>query len=499
MNRRICLLLVLVVGILLMLVSNGNITVPVAAWLAPVFLIRFTRQTSPLLGLPVLFCLIALSTFAMLYGIIPPFLGVLTYILLLYYAVLTFLPYLIDRLVHPAGGGFAATLIFPAAVVLVEYLSGLFYGTWNSVAYTQVDSLALLQLSSLTGLWGITFAVSWLAPVVNWCIEEEMAWRRVSAGVLCFVAVLAAVLLFGGVRLSLHEFGETTKVAAVFRNPGSEDYRKALEERGAESLFDLAASDPQHAADIVAKNQQSLFEFTERLARSGQRVILWAEAITAVSDAGEEAFIERGAAIVRKHGVYLAMSFYVFPPDFPASAGLNKTVLLDPKGNVAWDYRKSKPVPGAREDPGEGIIPEEQTPFGSLGTAICYDMDFPYLIHQAGAKGIDLMLVPGWDWRAIDPLHTRMALVRAVENGFNLLRAAGEGLSLAVDPTGRAWASGDYFASADHVMIAEMPTEGVWTLYSALGDYFPMLCLAGLLLLVLLRAVRGLRGLLAKH
>jgi len=51
----------------------------------------------------------------MLYGIIPPFLGATFYGLVVYYGLLWFLPYIADRFIAPKVGGFAATLVFPAA------------------------------------------------------------------------------------------------------------------------------------------------------------------------------------------------------------------------------------------------------------------------------------------------------------------------------------------------------------------------------------------------
>ncbi|MFC2165538.1 hypothetical protein ACFLT2_11155 [Acidobacteriota bacterium] len=64
-------------------------------------------------------------------------------------------------------------------------------------------------------------------------------------------------------------------------------------------------------------------------------------------------------------------------------------------------------------------------------------MEFTGFINQAGKSNMDIMLVPSWDWKEIDPLHSHMAAFRAVENGFPLVRQAGEGLSLSTDYLGR--------------------------------------------------------------
>jgi apolipoprotein N-acyltransferase len=66
-------------------------------------------------------------------------------------------------------------LVLPAAWVTTEYLLHLILplGTFFSVAYTQSMNLPLLQVMSITGLWGVTFLVAWLAGVINYAWEGD--------------------------------------------------------------------------------------------------------------------------------------------------------------------------------------------------------------------------------------------------------------------------------------------------------------------------------------
>ena len=95
--------------------------------------------------------------------------------------------------------------------------------------------------------------------------------------------------------------------------------------------------------------------------------------------------------------------------------------------------------------------------------------------------------------RGIDPLHTRMASFRAIEQGINLVRPTNDGLSLACDWRGNVLAVADYFETHDHSMIAQVPVKGTQTLYARLGDWLPWLC-AGLLAASSLAAVRRRAG-----
>lgn len=132
------------------------------------------------------------------------------------------------------------------------------------------------------------------------------------------------------------------------------------------------------------------------------------------------------------------------------------------------------------------------TPYGRVTSIICFDADFPQLLAQAGALGVDVVLDPSNDWRAIDPWHTQMASFRAIEQGVNLIRQTSRGMSAAYDYQGRRLAAMDHFQTTDYAMISQIPTRGVRTIYARLGNLFAFACLAGLLLLVIL-SLRGKR------
>ena len=120
-----------------------------------------------------------------------------------------------------------------------------------------------------------------------------------------------------------------------------------------------------------------------------------------------------------------------------------------------------------------------------LDIAICYDLDFPQLIRQAGKSGSSLLLAPANDWPAIKHMHATMARARAIENGLAILRPTSNGISIAVDPYGRIVSQVDYFQSRGGVLSAVVPVKPVATLYSSLGDLFAWLVLMGTLFLLI--------------
>ena len=111
------------------------------------------------------------------------------------------LPYLIDRLLAPRlGSRFAATLIFPLSVTVFDYvsMSGITpYGSFGAQGYTQYGLPVIMQLASITGLWGITFLTSWFAAVVVWIWEQDFNLKKVRVGAGVYGVILLIVVTYG--------------------------------------------------------------------------------------------------------------------------------------------------------------------------------------------------------------------------------------------------------------------------------------------------------------
>jgi apolipoprotein N-acyltransferase len=369
------------------------------------------------------------------------------------------IPYALDRWLAPRLTGFAATLVFPTALTLSQYFYGKGpVGSWGSVAYTQTGNRALEQLLSVTGLSGIVFLIGWFASSINWAWEGRSP-RRLAA----FAVVMAAVLLGGQLRMALmRPSGPTVRVASLSRN-------EAIANQGPSEAIN---------ADLLARS--------EREARAGAKIVFWGEGNAEVLKQNEPQLIARGSALARQYGIYLGMAMYTTTPGAPKPLE-NKVVLVGPDGQVAWQYEKVRPTPGpeqAASVPNDGLLKTLDTPYGRIATPICYDMDFPSLLAQAGSAHVDLALSPANDWREIDPRHTEIASYRAIEQGFNLVRQSSRGLSAAYDYQGHVLAVADGYSSGDHTLVTEVPTRGVRTIYSILGDWLVWVSGAAFLALV---------------
>lgn len=236
-------------------------------------------------------------------------------------------------------------------------------------------------------------------------------------------------------------------------------------------------------ASLTADIHDRYFEGTIREARAGAQIVVWPEAAGIVDERDEAALIARGQDVARQEGIYLAMPLVTIYED-PNRLPENKLIVVDPAGDIVLEHLKygGNLVEGSL--PGDGVLRTFKSPFGIISGVICWDADFPTTVRQAGRNGTDILLVPSNDWRAVDPTHTQMAVFRAIENGVSLVRQASNGLSIATDPYGRVLAAMDHFTASERVMVAQVPTQGVFTLYSVIGDLFGWLAVVGFVVIV---------------
>jgi len=387
-------------------------------------------------------------------------------------AIIFWLPYLADRMVVQRLPRFVATLVFPSLQVTLEYINAVTnpLGSWGSLAYTQHGFLPLLQLLSITGMWGLSFLIAWLAPVINRAWEEDFVLQRARACLLTYGSILALVLLYGGARM-------------VFFSPESRTLRIASLTQSVDHFSLLRTGNARTYREKFLELGESLLKESRRQAKAGADVIAWQEGAMVALKEDEARFIEQSRALAKEEKVYLLLGLVTLPEGFPEAKADNQAIWISPDGDVKWRYLKSQPVPGERIVPGDGVIPNDRTKFGAFASVICFDMDFPAYVRQAGRSGTDVMLVPANDWPDIVPFHTYMASFRGIENGFSIVRAAGHGLSAAYDYQGRTLSSANYYTT-QQAMISNVPVQGVRTIYARIGDLFAWLCIVCFVTLV---------------
>jgi apolipoprotein N-acyltransferase len=323
---------------------------------------------------------------------------------------------------------------------------------------------------------GLTFLLAWFASTANALWEHGFDLRRMRVSLVAFGTFCSAVLIFGVVRIAVPSpETPTVRVAAI---ASREDLFATISDLNPGELMPGTATQRANTRTIFAPIADDLFARTERAARDGAKIITWGEAGAPVLEEDTPALITRAAALARRQGIYLQVGLVVFRNIDHYPFLENRAVLLYPTGATAWDYHKAHPTPGENMmiAAGPRTLPVVETPYGRLATAICYDVDFPDLIRQAGQAGVDILLAPYKDWESIRAQHAQMAIFRAVESGFAIVRPSLSGISTIIDAQGRVLAQADAFGSGEPTVVADVTTQHSTTLYADFGDWFAYLC-----------------------
>lgn len=487
----------LILGFALLLFSNGFEMVTAAAWVGPIFMLRFLRKSRAFLSLFVGY-LVNAVVFYFQWNAAFKDAGTMFTLYTAVFGLLVYLPYVVDRLLSPKFKGFLATLVFPAAWVTMEYFlhAVLPLGTFFNIAYTQNTNLPLLQVMSITGLWGVSFLVIWFSSVVNYVWDNDFNLRKVWKGAVIYTVILTTVLIGGGLRLSLFRPVEkTVQVSVLTTNIDGEPLPDA-ETPGyarlvAGTLSEGEKQEIKNKMDIINKD---LFDRARIQAKAGSKIITFSEFNVQVFAGDEERVLDEAKKIAREEQIYLVFPFEITEPDMskrvdPNIFQINESVMITPEGKIAYTYVKHNLLIGPELEHtimGEEKIQYIDTPYGRLASVICLDMEYPDFMRLAAKEGVDIVLSGAIDGTVAtkgNPLHSIMASYRTIESGFSLGRAGFYGQNVAVDYQGRIIGAVNHYTAGDRTVTAKIPVKGVTTIYGQLGDFFPWLCIIALIFL----------------
>jgi apolipoprotein N-acyltransferase len=464
--------------------SSGKWVIPIAAWLGPIFYIRFFR-TQRRVWLAFLLAAISIGIAAAV--VLPTFTGPMGLPLIIATALFSALPLLADRWLAPRLPGFASTLAFPLAMTALEFIGSVTspFGSSGLAVYTQYNNLALLQLVSLTGMWGLLFLMRWLGSIANWAWERDFAWPEIKRGVLFYAGLILLVLVYGQARLWFAPTpAQTVRVAGV----SLVEWR--LNQPAMSQAF---ATDLDAFRQMMEERYQLYFDATLKEARAGAKMISWPENAATVAEEDEPALLTRLQELAKQESVYLAIPMVVMPTDDSPYA--NKLLIFDPHGQVVVEHYKygGSGMEGNRIS-GDRVLHTAQTPFGVISGVICWDTLLQGVVLQAGRNGTDILFTPSLVYPELDPVFAQYSVTRAIENGVSVIHVSDMGLSVMTDPYGRILAATDHYPQGERVIVAQIPTQGAWTLYPFIGDLFGWLAVVGFVVLVIWGVIQSLRA-----
>jgi apolipoprotein N-acyltransferase len=405
-----------------------------------------------------------------------------------------------------------AALWTAGEMVQARLLSGL---PWNFLGASQFEMLPVIQIASVTGVYGVSFLMAWFAVSLLCAaavvLRRSESPRRWMGEIILPLLALAGVVMTGFPHLLQHK-PETARLRIALVQPSIP-----------QKMIWAPGENQQRFEQLLALSEKAL---TNAPATNRPALMVWPEAAVPGFVRFDTNIHHAITHFVRRHGIWLVLGADDAAPrrdaDDPfAHDSFNASFLVGPDGEFRASYRKRRLVmfgeylPFARWLPflerwtGMGSFTEgnEAVPFAvpELGfktsVLICFEDVFPHLVCNDVQDDTDFLLNltnNGWFGEsAAQWQHAANAVFRAVENGLPLVRCANNGLTCVVSPHGGindAFFPGTTDAYGAGFKIVEVPllagTRRTRTFYGEHGDVFGWSCVAWSALVLGLGALR---------
>jgi len=381
-----------------------------------------------------------------------------------------------------------ALLIAPIFWVCIEFVRSyaLTGFPWSSVGYSQYRFLPLIQISDITGIYGISF----LVLAVNGLIADILLIRKrlremplfplsyFMAGAVLLLVLMISAFGYGYWRLHQDRVGRDLTVSVIQGN--------IAQDKKWEPIFQ------NEVIDIYTR-------LSGEALKKDPSLIIWPETAVPFLFGSDMANTERLVQFQKQTGTSLLFGAVMAKNQTARSSDLtNSAVLLDKEGRKSYVYDKIHLVPFGEYVPLRKVlffidkmvvgigdyVPGTQylqadTEMGRFSTLVCYEVIFPGLVRKFYARGGDFIVTitnDAWFGNTAGPYqHFSMAVFRAIENRKPLVRAANTGISGFIDSNGGILAQSGLFDR--QVLTYTLKTDSTMTFYTKFGDLFSFFCI----------------------
>ncbi len=340
---------------------------------------------------------------------------------------------------------------------------------WFMLGYTQWAYKPLIQIASVTGVYGLSAAVCFTGALAGALCARGLPLRSRLLRFSPALFVFAALFVYGSAEL------KKAGASAPLRS-----FKAAL----LQPSIDLYAKWDKAEAGHIKANIEGLLA-----GAGGADLVIWPENALPcwIDEPGCYAWLRAAAAGTAGNFVG------------SVSKGEGRHVaafLLDGRGKITASYNKRQLVPFGEYVPLRGFLGKHIRTVAALGefvpgaaeqelmvfrgfrigAAICYESVFPYLLAADARAGADVFVNitnDGWYLDTAAPYQHFIAnIFRAVENRRPVARAANNGISAVIDPWGRVLAQ---TALNERVALAvTVPVYGEQALFPYYGKWFAL-------------------------
>ncbi len=359
----------------------------------------------------------------------------------------------------------------------------LFAFPWFVLGYSQFEILPLIQISSVTGVYGVSFIIVFVgfaaAGLLGKCRKRQK-----------LLFLISAILLFG---LNFVFGKKEIQKQLDFETTYPKKIKVALMQPNTHALLLLGAG--EEAYSVVDKQALSI-------EGKGVELVIWPETSLEGTFTSER----------NKEFLQNISRTYQVPQLFGGSEVKNDKLYVGAglfnEDGIADSYQKNKLVPFGEflpfqkmlngfyrdkgitsltgnfsegEDLGKVLklpIREVLYPFG---VSICFESLFPKIWRSQTRSGAQFFINisnDGWFLKTAAPLqHLRINVFRAVENRRPILRATTTGYNAWIDSLGAIrFRSSKLFEQETAIFDFQFQTRNKKTIYTKYGDVFALIC-----------------------
>ncbi|MDY6853938.1 MAG: apolipoprotein N-acyltransferase [Thermodesulfobacteriota bacterium] len=386
----------------------------------------------------------------------------------------------------------------PFIWVSIEYLRSFFLTgfPWESLGYSQYLCLPLIQISDITGVYGISFLIVLVNALLfnysyNLFLNKEK--RQYKEIILTFF-LLFITFFYGQWRLTdVHKKSNAFKTIKVALIQGNIDQSKKW--------------DPTFQDETTGIYR----ELTVQASKSGPDLIVWPETATPFYFQSDSKYRKLIFDISKEADSYLLFGSPAYRFKNRDVRYFNSAFLISANGSLLGRYDKIHLVPLGEYVPlgrylyfikkitagisdfssGESTEPLA-SPLGKAGVFICYEAIFPDLVRKFVKKGACFLVNitnDAWFGKTFASYqHHSMVVFRAVENRVFLIRAANTGISSITDSTGKTRLATEIFTQG--VLVDDIHLVKINTFYTDYGDIFAQICLVLMFIIIIKRGVK---------
>lgn len=356
---------------------------------------------------------------------------------------------------------------------------------WARLAVTQYTRLSLIQSASLFGSLGLSF----LMVLVNgfFVLAVTRYRRQLSLRTPTLIALLLFLLNFayGALSISVPSQKDNTFVVAAIQG-------------------NIASGD-KWADDSVSTSLEIYSNLTrEAVTKSGAKLIVWPETVITTSLSRNATVSNTLSTLAIETEAYIAVGAYYNESVGDQILDYNSIYLYHPDGSVNENvYSKRHLVPFGEYLPMPEVIQAVlpflsemnlfdselaagtspmlyETELGTFGALVCFDSIYETLALDSVREGAQMILLGTNDsWyknSAAVYQHNGHAVLRAVENGRYVVRAANTGVSTVISDKGEVLTALDPLITG--YVTAEASTTSYSTPYTVIGNLIVWLSFA---------------------